>query len=229
MPLGGITMRSRDANSLREADSLATQSQAFQSGELLFHRRARISISSTMTSKSVKVVAVAKCLRSVLFVLQLTSCVDHDSAREIAAETTSARLRLICQALVNIYVDQGRLPKNEVELKTTLTDSHDGYLRRDVLIDGWKRQFRYFSDSENSATVWSYGKDEKDAVDDVSCSLTINRETSRVREVLRNVFLHPESSSDRPISDYRQKWNSDERKGGEVEKNGESRPPTPTT
>jgi hypothetical protein len=161
--------------------------------------------------------AVIKRLSVTIFIcafMQLAACVDRDSPKEAAIGSTSAKLNLICQALVNIFVDNGEFPANENEMQYLLTDLNNGYLKKDVLLDGWGRPFRYSRSNKNSAIVWSIGENGEKASDDISCSLVISGDKSVVMETLINVFSHPESSSSRRISDYTKKWNEDTRKGG---------------
>lgn len=132
----------------------------------------------------------------------LVGCVDMDSPKAMAIGQTSADINLLCQALGVSYVARGVLPANQVEMQNVLTNPKDGFLRSVVLIDGWKRPFHYIRRSELSSVIWSVGASENEESDDISCSLTIDREHSMISEKCRNVFSRPESEIKRPFSAY---------------------------
>lgn len=150
-------------------------------------------------------VVVPKPFRMALLVCALAGlvgCMDQDSPRATAVGQTSADIILLCQALGMSYVSLGVLPANQIEMQNVLTNSKDGYLRPLVLMDGWKRPFRYVWKSEVSSIIWSTGPNEYVDDDDISCSLEIDREHMMISEKLRNVFSRPESEVKRPFSAY---------------------------
>jgi hypothetical protein len=116
-----------------------------------------------------------------------SGCSDGHSPEEMAVSGTSAKIQLLCDALLIEYGRSGAFPDDQVEFTQSITQGPDALLRSSVLTDEWGRMVNY-QKTQDSATISSTAEDVSDPEDDISCSLKVEEAKGFVTRTSNNVF-----------------------------------------